>query len=71
MAEEKQRPEEEFLPEPYPLSAEDRAAALAKAKAQFTAADLQRFTEVEDGIPMEEVISVLEAVQRKASQDCK
>ena len=52
----------EFYPEPYPLSPEKRAEILAKLKANFTAADLQRFTEVEEGIPFEAVLKELEEI---------
>lgn len=71
MAENSKHPDNEFLPDPYPLTPEQRAAALAKAKAQFSAADLQRFTEVEEGIPMEDVIATLENIQRELSRDKK
>lgn len=62
-----------FTPEPYPMSpeAEEKAAALAKAKASFSAADLQLFTEEEEGLPMEEVIAALEEIQRTKSQGNK
>jgi hypothetical protein len=62
MAEERDKPKWEFLPEPYPMTPEERAAAMAKAKAEFSAADLQRFTEVEEDIPMEQVLKELEDV---------
>ena len=43
-----------------PLTPEQYAAVMAKAKAEFTAADLQKFTEEEEeGIPMEEVFKEL------------
>ncbi len=61
----------DLIPEPVPLTAEEKAAILAKAKAAFTAADLQRFTEIEESIPFEEVVKMMrkkvqEAVQKKA-----
>ncbi len=49
-----------FLPEPYPLSPEELAAVLAKLKADFSAADLQKFTEIEEHIPFERVIKEIE-----------
>jgi hypothetical protein len=49
----------DLYPEPYPMSPEERAKLYAKLKAEFSAADLQRFTEVEDGIPFEDVITQL------------
>jgi hypothetical protein len=57
----------EFIPEPYPMSPEEKAAAMAKAKANFSAADLQRFTEEEEGIPMEEIIAELDELHRTTS----
>jgi hypothetical protein len=36
----------------------------AKARREFTAADLQKFTEVEEGIPAEKVLAKLEALAR-------
>jgi hypothetical protein len=59
----------DYYPEPCPLSPEERTAALAKLKANFTAADLQRFTEIEEGIPFEEVIKELEEIDRNTAQD--
>lgn len=34
---------------------------------QFTAADLQKFTEFEQGIPVEKMIAEMEEIQRKAT----
>jgi len=68
MAENEKKTKWEFLPEPYPLTPEERAAALAKAKAEFSAADLQRFTEVDEGIPFEQVIQEVEDIQRRATR---
>jgi hypothetical protein len=34
-----------------------------KAREAFTAADLQKYTEIEEGIPMEQVLAELEAIQ--------
>ena len=58
--------EPEYYPEPCPLSPAERAAILAKLKAEFSAADLQRFTEVEEGIALEDVIKELEGIDRTA-----
>ena len=63
-----EKPKHEFLPEPFPLTPEQRAAILAKAKADFTAEDLQRFTEIDEGIPMEQVIEELEALEDEPSK---
>ena len=35
------------------------------ARRAFTAADLQKYTEIEEGIPMRQVLAELEAVDRK------
>ena len=37
----------------------------AKARRAFTAADLQKYTELEEGIPAEQVLEELEAVDRE------
>ncbi len=58
-------------PEPYPLSPEERAAVMAKLKADFSAADLQRFTEVEEDIPMEQVIKEIEELHRSRRKQSK
>jgi FAD/FMN-containing dehydrogenase len=42
----------------------ERAAAEAKYKAEFSAADLQRYTEEDEVVPFEEVIRALEEKQR-------
>lgn len=41
---------------------DDLKTIYAKAHEAFTAADLQRFTEVEQGIPAEEVLAKLEVM---------
>jgi hypothetical protein len=46
------------------LSPEELAQVYALAKAAFTAEDLQRFTEVDEGIPMELLLQELEEAQR-------
>ena len=40
----------------------------AKARRSFTAADLQKFTEIEEGIPMKQILAELEAIQREQPQ---
>jgi hypothetical protein len=37
----------------------------AKYRREFTAADLQQYTEIEDGVPIEQIVAELEAIQRK------
>lgn len=39
-----------------------------ESKARFSAADLQKFTEVEEGIAIEKVLADLEASHRKLSR---
>jgi hypothetical protein len=41
---------------------DDLKTIYAKVKRSFTAADLQKFTETEEGIPAEEVVAKLEAL---------
>jgi hypothetical protein len=43
----------------------------ARAREEFTAADLQKYTEIEEGIPLEEIIAKMEAIQRRESQKRK
>ena len=51
------RPEEvTSFPEPRDLSPEELKEAHALARAAFTAEDLQRYTEVLEGVPAEEVL---------------
>jgi len=40
----------------------------AKARQAFTAADLQKYTEIEEGIPARQVLAELEAVDRQETQ---
>jgi hypothetical protein len=40
----------------------------ARARAEFTAADLQKFTEIEVGIPAEQILAELEAIDREEIQ---
>ncbi|HZU34475.1 MAG TPA: hypothetical protein VFA18_01130 [Gemmataceae bacterium] len=50
---------------------EERAAAEAKYLAEFTAADLQRYTEEDEVVPFEEVIRALEEKQRLRNEHKK
>lgn len=43
----------------------------AIAKKQFTAADLQRYTEIEPMVPAEQLLAELEAIHREASSKRK
>jgi hypothetical protein len=44
---------------------DDLKTIYAKARKAFTAADLQKYTEIEDGIPAEQVIAEMEAIHRE------
>ncbi|HEY7159072.1 MAG TPA: hypothetical protein VH575_34330 [Gemmataceae bacterium] len=50
---------------------DDLPAIYAKLRKAFTAADLQKYTEIEEGIPMEQVLAELEAIQREETQKRK
>jgi hypothetical protein len=50
------------------LSPEELAQAYALAKAAFTAEDLQKYTEEEEGVPMDEFLKELEQLQRQHDQ---
>jgi hypothetical protein len=43
-------------------------AIYAQLRREFTAADLQKFTEIEEGIPAEQVIGEMEEIHRKYSR---
>ncbi len=63
------RPEEvKEFPKLTELSPEELREAYALARASFTAEDLQKYTEVEEGVPMEEFLKELEESQRRANQ---
>jgi len=51
-----------------PLSPEEEKEALALARAAFTAEDLQKYTELDEGVPADEVIAELEEVQRQVDE---
>jgi hypothetical protein len=40
-------------------------AIYAQLKQEFTAADLQKYTEIEDGIPLDKIIAEMEAIHQK------
>jgi hypothetical protein len=44
---------------------ESSKSIYARLRKAFTAADLQRYTEIEEGVPMEQVLAELEAIQRE------
>ena len=39
-----------------------------RVREEFTAADLQKYMEIEPGIPMEQVVAELEAIHRRESR---
>lgn len=47
---------------------EEKAKILALAKDSFTAADLQEYTELDEGVPMEDVLTELEEIRRNAQK---
>lgn len=48
-----------------------KKALLARFKKDFTAADLQKYTEIEEGIPLEKIIADMEAIHEKGSRKKK
>jgi hypothetical protein len=47
---------------------DDDKTIYAKALRAFTAADLQKYTEIEPGIPAEQVLAELEAMDREEAE---
>jgi hypothetical protein len=47
---------------------DDKAIYAKLRKRRFTAAEWQKFTEIEPGIPFEQVLTELEAIQREETQ---
>ena len=62
-----------FPPGPWKehLTPEELKEAYALARAAFTAEDLQRFTEICEDIPAEQVLAEMEELQKKANQQKK
>ena len=50
---------------------DDDKTIYAKALRAFTAADLQKYTEIEPGIPAEQVLAELEAMDREEAEKRK
>jgi hypothetical protein len=50
---------------------DDDKAIYAKALKAFTAADLQKYTEIEPGIPAEQVLAEMEAIDREETEKRK
>ena len=40
----------------------------AKYRQEFTAADLQQYTELENGVPIEQILAELETIQRRETR---
>lgn len=63
------RPEEiTSFPEPHDLTPEELKHAYALARAAFTAADLQRYTELEEEVPADDVLRELEDQEQHLDQ---
>ena len=63
------RPEEvTSFPEPRDLTPEELKQAYALARAAFTAEDLQRYTELDEGVPAAEVLRALEEAEQQLDQ---
>ena len=63
------RPEEvTTFPEPRNLTPEELKHAYALARAAFTAEDLQRYTELDEGMPAADVLRALEKAEQKLDQ---
>ncbi len=50
---------------------DDLKTIYAKVRRAFTAADLQKYTEIEEGIPAEQVLAEMEAILREETQNRK
>jgi hypothetical protein len=50
---------------------DDLPAIYAKLRKAFTAADLQKYTEIEPGIPAEQVLAELDEIHREETQKRK
>lgn len=57
--------DEPYIPGKPPLTPEEVAEAYRLAREAFTAADLQRHTEIEEGIPFEQMLAELEEAQKQ------
>ena len=53
------------LPEPRELTPEEMKEAYALARAAFTAADLQKYTELDECTPAEDFLAELEELQKQ------
>jgi hypothetical protein len=63
------RPEEvKEFPEFRELTPDELKEAYRLARESFTAADLQKYTELDEGIPADQVLAELEEAQRQFDQ---
>ena len=53
------------------LSPDELKEAYALAKASFSADDLQRYTELDEGVPFAEVLAELEELQKKSEAESR
>lgn len=56
------------FPEPREFTPEEVAEAYRLGRESFTAADLQKYTELDEGIPADQVLAELEEIVRQAEQ---
>jgi hypothetical protein len=56
------------FPEPRDLSSEELAEAYRLARAAFSADDLQRYADLDDVVPADEVLSELKEIQARHDQ---
>lgn len=59
------------VPEKPASTEDDLREVYAKFKKEFSAADLQKYTEIEETIPAEQVIAACEAILRQESMKRK
>lgn len=57
--------------QPLPQDDKELQSLYAKMRQQFSAADLQKYTEIEPGIPLEDVIAEMEAIDREETEKRK
>jgi len=68
MAKRKRDQKNEKTLQPTSQDHKELQALYAKMRQQFTAADVQKYTEIEPGIPLEDVIAEMEQIHRQVSQ---
>lgn len=66
---ERKRTQNNEKKQPLPLQEDkDLQTLYAKMRRKFTAADLQKYTEIEPGIPLEDAIAEMEKIHRQVSK---